>query len=71
MMIMLGTFQAIAGLVAIIDDSFYVVGQNYTFDFDTTAWGWIHLLLGAFVLLAGIYLFRGRPGRPRRLSCSP
>ena len=59
MMIMIGTFQAIAGLVAIIDDDFYVVGQNYTFDIDTTAWGWIHLLLGAFVVLAGIYLFRG------------
>ena len=59
MMIMIGAFQGIAGLVAIIDDDFYVVGQNYTFDIDTTAWGWIHLLLGALVLLAGIYLFRG------------
>jgi hypothetical protein len=61
MMIMIGAFQAIAGLVAIIDDDFYVVGRNYTFDIDTTAWGWIHLLLGALVLLAGIYLFRGAP----------
>ena len=59
MMILIGTFQAIAGLVAIIDDNFYVVGQNYTFDIDTTAWGWIHLLLGILVFLAGIYLFRG------------
>jgi hypothetical protein len=59
MMIMIGAFQAIAGLVAIIDDQFYVVARNYTFDIDTTAWGWIHLLLGALVLLAGIYLFRG------------
>ena len=59
MMILIGAFQAIAGLVAIIDDNFYVVGQNYTFDIDTTAWGWIHLLLGVVVLLAGFYLFRG------------
>jgi hypothetical protein len=59
MMILIGCFQAIAGLVAIIDDDFYVVGQNYTFDIDTTAWGWIHLLLGIVILLAGIYLFRG------------
>jgi hypothetical protein len=59
MMIMIGAFQGIAGLVAIIDDDFYVVGRNYTFDIDTTAWGWIHLLLGALVLLAGISLFRG------------
>jgi hypothetical protein len=60
MMIMIGAFQGIAGLVAIIDDDFYVVGRNYTFNFDTTAWGWIHLLLGALVLLAGIYLFAGK-----------
>jgi membrane protein insertase Oxa1/YidC/SpoIIIJ len=59
MMILIGSFQAIAGLVAIIDDDFYVVGENYTFDIDTTAWGWIHLLLGVLVVLAGIYLFSG------------
>ena len=59
MMILIGSFEVIAGLVAIFDDSFYVVAENYTFDIDTTAWGWIHLLLGALVLLAGIYLFRG------------
>jgi hypothetical protein len=60
MMILIGSFQAIAGLVAIFDDSFYVVTQNYTFDIDTTAWGWIHLLLGILILLSGIYLFAGR-----------
>ena len=59
MMILIGSFQVIAGLVAIIDDNFYVVAQNYTFDVDTTAWGWIHLLLGILILLAGIYLFAG------------
>lgn len=42
-MVLLGVFQAIAGLVAIFDDEFYVVRQNYTFDLDTTAWGWIQL----------------------------
>jgi hypothetical protein len=60
MMIMIGSFQTIAGLVAIIDDNFYVVTRNYTFDLDTTAWGWIHLLIGILVLLAGFYLFAGR-----------
>ena len=58
-MVLIGIFQAIAGLAAIFNDEFYVVGQNYTFDIDTTAWGWIHLLLGIVILLAGIYLFRG------------
>jgi hypothetical protein len=59
MMVMIGIFQIIAGLVAIIDDDFYVVTQNYTFDIDTSAWGWIHLLLGILLLLAGYGLYSG------------
>ena len=57
MMILIGVFQAIAGLTAILDDDFFVRTANYTFDLDTTAWGWIHLLLGILVLLAGLALF--------------
>jgi hypothetical protein len=59
MMIMIGAFHVIAGLVAIIDDTFYVAGREYVFKFDTTTWGWIHLLVGIVVGLAGISLFSG------------
>ena len=59
-MSMVGVFQAIVGLVAIIDDEFFVVTRNYTFDIDTTAYGWIHLLLGIAVAGAGFALFAGR-----------
>jgi hypothetical protein len=48
-MMIIGFFQIIAGLVAIIDDEFYVVTRNYTFDLDASAWGWIHLLVGLLV----------------------
>jgi hypothetical protein len=54
---LIGAFQIVAGLTAIIDDEFYVVLPNYTFDLDTTAWGWIHLLLGMALLLTGLGLF--------------
>ncbi len=57
MLTLAGIFQIIAGLVAIIDDDFYVVARNYTFDLDVTAWGWIHLILGLTVLAVGIGLF--------------
>jgi hypothetical protein len=57
MMLVIGTFQMIAGLVAIIDDEFYVVGREYTFELDTTAWGWIHLLLGILLAVCGWALF--------------
>ena len=59
MMIMIGVFQVIAGLVAIFNDDFYVVTQNYTFDLDATAYGWIHLLIGILLLLAGYGLYSG------------
>jgi hypothetical protein len=54
---LIGTFQVIAGLVAIIDDEFFVVTRNYTFDLDISAWGWIHLLLGVLLVLTGFGLF--------------
>jgi hypothetical protein len=59
MMVIIGAFHVIAGLVAIFDDEFYVTTRNYIFQFDATQWGWIHLILGIVVLLAGFYLFTG------------
>ena len=59
-MILIGAFHAISGLAAIIEDDFYVVSRNYTFEIDVTAWGWIHLILGIVVLVAGFSLFSGR-----------
>ena len=58
-MIMVGVFQAIQGVVALFNDTFYVVGQKWTFSFDITTWGWIHLLVGIVLVLAGFFLFQG------------
>ena len=54
---LIGAFQVIAGLAAIFEDEFYVVARNYAFDLDTTAWGWIHLLLGVLLVVTGFGLF--------------
>jgi hypothetical protein len=58
-MAVLGGWWIIAGIVALANDTFYVVGQEYIFQFDVTTWGWIHLILGIVVLFAGIGLFSG------------
>ena len=60
MMIMAGVFQALAGLVAIFENEFYVPTRNYLFQFDATSWGWIHLLVGLLVAFAGWGLLSGR-----------
>ena len=58
---LIGCFQVIAGLVAVFDDDFFLVTRNYTFDLDTSAWGWIHLLLGIALVATGFGLFSRRP----------
>ena len=60
MMIMVGVFQALQGLIAIFENEFYVATRNYLFEFDATTWGWIHLLVGVLVAIGGWGLLSGR-----------
>jgi hypothetical protein len=60
MMIMVGIWQALEGLIAIFENEFYVATRNYLFQFDVTTWGWIHLILGLIMAVAGWGLFSGR-----------
>ena len=60
MMIMVGVFQALQGLIAIFENEFYVTTRNYLFQFDATSWGWIHLLVGLLVAFAGWGLLSGK-----------
>jgi hypothetical protein len=59
MMILIGGFHAIQGFAAILKDDFYAVTPNYVFEFDVTTWGWIHLIVGVIVVLAGFAIFSG------------
>lgn len=58
-MVMIGMMHAIWGLSAIINDQFFVVTENYIFQFDVSTWGWIHLIAGIIVFLAGFSLYSG------------
>jgi hypothetical protein len=55
-----GIFQIIAGLAAIIDDQFFVAVRNYSFNIDTSAWGWIHLIIGILLLGTCVGLIGGK-----------
>ncbi|WP_405595088.1 hypothetical protein OG741_03690 [Streptomyces sp. NBC_01410] len=35
------------------------VATNNLFEFDLTGWGWIHLIMGEVITLAGFALFQG------------
>lgn len=57
MMIVQGIWWLIAGLVAIFEDTFFVIADEWLFKFDVTTWGWIHLILGLVLFFAGYGLF--------------
>ncbi|HEU4511666.1 MAG TPA: hypothetical protein VFR87_01025 [Nocardioidaceae bacterium] len=58
LMLLTGALHALQGIVALVNDEFFVFGEEYVFKFDVTTWGWVHLLLGLVVAAAGIALFQ-------------
>ena len=60
MLIMLGAFQIIEGLVALFDDGFYAVRSNgLIVQVDYNTWGWVHTVIGVVGVLAGLGLLAG------------
>ena len=59
MMMLLGALQAIAGLAGIFKNSYYVVTQSQLLVFNFKTWGWINLILGIVIFMAGLELLRG------------
>nr|WP_051951920.1 hypothetical protein [Actinacidiphila yeochonensis] len=59
MLIFSGAVAILEGIAAILKDDVFVAGPHYAYSFNLTSWGWIHLILGILVVLAGIALFGG------------
>ncbi|RFC70615.1 hypothetical protein [Streptomyces sp. AcE210] len=57
LMVFGGLMMLFQGIAAIAKDDVFVVTRNYVYQFDLTAWGWIHLVLGVIITLVGIALF--------------
>ncbi|MFF7374537.1 hypothetical protein ACIP4Q_35065 [Streptomyces massasporeus] len=53
-----GILDIMRGIAEIADDDIFVSTRNYVFEFNLTAWGWIHLALGvlAFVVSFGLFM---------------
>ena len=52
--------QALEGFAAVLEDEVFVTGLQYTYRFDVTTWGWIHLLVGALGIAVAIGILGGR-----------
>jgi hypothetical protein len=59
LLMMVGVFHFLAGLVAVVEEEFYVVGAKWVFEFDVTTWGWIQMIAGVLVFLAGLGILSG------------
>ena len=57
-LMLIGSFQVIAGLTALFNDEFFVVAEQYTFKLDITVWGWLHLLFGLGLVFTGAGLWQ-------------
>lgn len=61
MLFLIGFFQAIEGLAAIVNDNFTKVRPSgLVVHVDYTVWGWVHLALGVLLFLSGLGVLSGR-----------
>jgi hypothetical protein len=61
LMVMLGLFQALMGIVALFKDEYFLVGRGgLVLTLDYTVWGWVHLLIGIVAIGAGYGVLIGQ-----------
>jgi hypothetical protein len=61
LMVLLGLFHALQGLVALFQDDYFLVGTKRLLTHaNYTAWGWTHLLIGVLIVVTGVSLVVGR-----------
>ncbi len=61
MMVMLGIFHVIQGLIALFNDEYFLVSKSgLAVSMDFTAWGWVHLIGAILVFAAGFGVFSGK-----------
>ncbi|KQX09351.1 hypothetical protein ASC82_25825 [Streptomyces sp. Root431] len=59
LMIFVGLMTLFQGIAAIAKDDVFVTTRNYVYQFSLSGWGWVHLILGIIMVLAGLALFKG------------
>jgi hypothetical protein len=59
MMVIMGILDFIQGLIAIVRDNYYVLAPEQIIVFDLTTWGWIMLIWGIVLAVAGYALASG------------
>lgn len=59
LLLTVGVLSIFEGISAVAEDDLFVVGPEYIYQFDTTGWGWIHIVLGAILIICALGLMTG------------
>ncbi|MFI8963376.1 hypothetical protein ACIGO8_14830 [Streptomyces sp. NPDC053493] len=59
LMLVTGVMDILQGIAGIAEDDVFARVGDYVFEFNLTAWGWIHLCLGIVVAVAGYGILTG------------
>src|SRR5215212_2894285 len=59
LMLVIGTIDFFEGLIAVIRKHYYVLTPNQIIVFDVKTWGWLMLLWGIILVVAGLALGGG------------
>ena len=60
MSVLVGTFQAISGIVALLKDEVIFFGVKNIWLLNLTSWGWVHLVGGLLLILVGYGILNGK-----------
>ena len=59
LMLVMGSLGVLEGLIAVVRDKYYALGPQQIIVFDVSTWGWITMIWGAVVAIAGLALLSG------------
>jgi len=59
LLIISGVFEMISGFTALLNDNFYAATERSLLVFDISAWGWVHLIMGLFLIVTGTSVMSG------------
>ncbi|MGV9410759.1 DUF7144 family membrane protein [Nocardia sp. NPDC003693] len=60
LLMVIGVLSILQGISAVAADDLLVINSGYVYEFNTTAWGWIHIIMGALEVIVAIGLIAGR-----------
>ncbi len=60
LLLIVGMIDITQGLIAVLEENYYIVTESGFLAVDVTAWGWILMIWGALLTLAGFGLVSGK-----------